>query len=68
METARHEIIGAHPAPDNREQMGRFLRHAFPLGVESFTEIDEFLDRTATEEDQSRSGSGLFRHENNGQH
>jgi hypothetical protein len=31
-----HELIGRYPAPDDREQLGRFLRHAFPLGVESF--------------------------------
>ncbi len=33
------ELIGGYPAADVREQMGRFLRHAFPLGLGSFTEL-----------------------------
>lgn len=32
-----HELISRYPAADDREQMGRFLRHAFPLGTESFS-------------------------------
>lgn len=30
------ELIGGYPAADDREQVGRFLRHAFPLGLKSF--------------------------------
>jgi hypothetical protein len=38
------ELIGGYPAADGREQMGRFLRHAFPLGLRSFTELLEILN------------------------
>ena len=34
-----HELIGEYPAVDDREQMGRFLRHAFPLGLGSYAEL-----------------------------
>jgi hypothetical protein len=34
-----HELIGEYPAANDREQMGRFLRHAFPLGLGSFSEL-----------------------------
>lgn len=43
MQTVTHTIIGLHQAPDGREQMGRFLRYAFPLRLESFADVDEFL-------------------------
>jgi len=33
------ELMGRYAAVDDREQMGRFLRHAFPLGLASFTEL-----------------------------
>lgn len=33
------ELIGGFPAADGREQMGQFLRHAFPLGLGSFKEL-----------------------------
>jgi hypothetical protein len=33
------ELIGGYLAANDREQMGRFLRHASPLGSESFTEL-----------------------------
>jgi hypothetical protein len=33
------ELIGDYPAASDREQMGRFLRHAFPLGFESLAEL-----------------------------
>ena len=32
------ELIGGYAAND-RERMGRFLRHAFPLGLGLFTEM-----------------------------
>lgn len=38
------ELIGGHAAANDREQMGRFLRHAFPLGLGSFTELLNALD------------------------
>lgn len=31
------ELIGGYPAANDREQMGRLLRYAFPLGLGSFT-------------------------------
>ena len=33
------ELIRRYAAANDREQMGRFLRHAFPLGLASFTEL-----------------------------
>lgn len=52
MQTVTHTIVGMHQAPDDREQMGRFLRHAFPLGLESFTDVGEFLDGDIEEEEK----------------
>jgi hypothetical protein len=37
------ELIGEYPAANDREQMGRFLRHAFPLGLGSFSELLDLL-------------------------
>jgi hypothetical protein len=34
-----HELIGGLPAANEREQMGRILRYAFPLGLASFNEL-----------------------------
>ena len=31
-----HERVGGSPPPDNREEIGKSLRHAFPLGLGSF--------------------------------
>jgi hypothetical protein len=39
-----HELIGEYPATEDREQMGRFLRHAFPLGLGSFAELPTALE------------------------
>ncbi len=33
------ELIGGYAIANDREQMGRFLRHAFPLGLQSFTDV-----------------------------
>ncbi|HEX5237953.1 MAG TPA: hypothetical protein VFW39_05765 [Sphingomicrobium sp.] len=33
------ELIGGFPAANDREQMGRFLHYAFPLGPGSFEEL-----------------------------
>ena len=33
------ELIGGFPAANDREQIGRFLRYAFPLGPASFGEV-----------------------------
>lgn len=33
------ELLGGYAAANDREQMGRFLRHAFPLGMESFADL-----------------------------
>lgn len=38
-----HELIGGYPAADRREQIGRFLRHVFPLALESFA-AEAFAD------------------------
>ena len=43
-----HQLIGGHVAND-REQMGGFLRHAFPLDVGSFHEVVESLDAAERE-------------------
>lgn len=32
-------LIGGFPAANDREQMGQFLRHAFPLSLGSFEEL-----------------------------
>ena len=40
----KHELIGGFPAADSREQMGRFLRHAFPLRLSSFSELLRSLE------------------------
>lgn len=39
------ELIGGYAAADDREQMGRFLRHAFPLGLGSFAEVLKGLEQ-----------------------
>ena len=39
-----HKLIGDYPAANDREQMGRFLRHAFPLGLGLFPELLSNLD------------------------
>ncbi len=38
------ELIGEYPAANDREQMGRFLRYAFPLGLGSFSELLNVLN------------------------
>jgi len=38
------ELIGEYPAANGREQIGRFLRHAFPLGLGSFSELLSVLN------------------------
>ena len=38
------EILGDYAAANDREQMGRFLRHAFPLGLESFADLLRALE------------------------
>lgn len=44
------ELIGGYAAADDREQMGRFLRHAFPLALGSFAEVLKGLEQ----EEQAR--------------
>ena len=39
----RRELTNEYPTADDREQMGRILRHAFPLGLGSFTGLPEAL-------------------------
>lgn len=40
-----HERIGGfEPPPDDREEIGKFLRHAFPLGLESFEGLPSEID------------------------
>jgi len=50
------ELIGGYAAANDREQMGRFLRHAFPLGVGSFAELLAVLKDKATEGSVSTVG------------
>ena len=38
------ELIGGYAAND-REQMGRLLRHAFPLGLKSFADLLNKLEK-----------------------
>ena len=52
-----HELIGEYPAVDNREQVGRFLRQAFPLGLGSFVELLSAL--------KDKDASGNTMHEEN---
>lgn len=33
------ELLSSYAAANEREQMGRFLRHAFPLDLGSFPEV-----------------------------
>jgi hypothetical protein len=41
-----HERIGGFaPPPDDREEIGRFLRHAFPLGLASFEGVVSLLGK-----------------------
>jgi len=39
------ELIGGYPVADGREQIGRFLRYSFPLGLGSFPELLSKLDK-----------------------
>jgi hypothetical protein len=48
------KILGTYPTADEREQMGRFLRHAFPLGLGSFSEALKDLKREERAEAASR--------------
>jgi hypothetical protein len=34
-----YELLSQYPPADDREQIGRLLRHAFPLSLESFAEL-----------------------------
>jgi hypothetical protein len=45
------KLIGDFPAADDREQMGRFLSHAFPLGSKAFDALLSALD-----ENEQRKG------------
>jgi hypothetical protein len=52
-----HELIGEYPATDDREQMGRFLRHVFPLGLRSFAEFPSALKGEETSGNTTREVS-----------
>ena len=39
-----YELIDKYPAADEREQIGKFLRHAFPLALGSFTDLPGALE------------------------
>ena len=44
-----HERIGGFPPPpDTREEIGKFLRHAFPLGLRSFEGLTSLLANEET--------------------
>jgi hypothetical protein len=52
-----HELIGEYPTADDREQMGRFLRHAFPLGLGLFAEFPSALRLEKTSSNPKRDES-----------
>lgn len=52
-----HELIGEYPATDGREQMGRLLRYAFPLGLGSFAEFPSVLKGEETSGNTTREVS-----------
>ena len=39
------EILGRYPAASDREQIGQFLRHVFPLADETFAELLSDLEK-----------------------
>lgn len=50
------ELLEEFPATDDREQMGRLLRHAFPLGPGSFAELSNTLKEEETTRETARHG------------
>lgn len=48
------ELIGGYAAANDREQMGRFLRHAFPLGLGSFAELLKEMEQEERAKAQPR--------------
>ena len=54
-----HELIGGYPATDGHEQMGRFLRYAFPLGLKSFAGLVSKSSEHGCEREQLRGDSSV---------
>jgi hypothetical protein len=54
-----HELIGGYPAADDHEQMGRFLRYAFPLGLKSFAGLVSKSGEHDCEREQLRGDSSV---------
>src|SRR6266542_3673745 len=52
------EFIGGDPLASDREQMGRFLRYAFPLGLQSFTELPSDIKDEERMKPSSRHSCG----------
>lgn len=53
----KHELIGGYPAA-GRELMGRFLRHAFPLDLQSFaTQVSSIREHDREDEELSYGSS-----------
>jgi hypothetical protein len=50
------DLIGGYPAANDREQLGRFLRHAFPLGLESFSGLVCKNGKSGSEDAQLEEG------------
>jgi hypothetical protein len=46
-----HELIFDSDATEERAQIGRFLRYAFPLGTGSFTELLSVLNEEEKKEE-----------------
>jgi hypothetical protein len=47
------ELLCRYPPTDGREQVGRFLRHSFPLAMDAFAPL-------VTETDDSKARARLF--------
>jgi hypothetical protein len=54
-----HELIGGYAAADDHEEMGRFLRHAFPLGLESFAGLVSKSGENDCEREQLRRDTSV---------
>jgi hypothetical protein len=53
-QAVKPELIGRYPAADDREQIGRFLRHAFPLRLDAVSDVMRGLERDDRREAPSR--------------
>ena len=54
-----HELTGGYPATNYREQVGRFLRHAFSLGHEFFSVLVSKDGESDSEDASYMGGSSI---------